>query len=39
MRKFVKDLIWWFSPCRKCKDKDIDGVIACSCTRRKECYA
>ena len=22
-----------FSPCRKCKDKDLEGIVACFCTR------
>ena len=33
MKKFITNLIWFFSPCRKCKDKDIEGLVACSCTR------
>lgn len=33
MRKFVKNLIWFFSPCRKCKEKDLEGLVACYCTK------
>ena len=35
MKKFISNLLWLFSPCRKCKDKEIDGLIACSCTRSR----
>lgn len=33
MKKFITNLIWFFSPCRKCKEKDLEGLVACSCTR------
>lgn len=33
MKKFITNLIWFFSPCRKCKDKDLEGLVACFCTR------
>ena len=33
MKKFITNLIWFLSPCRKCKDKDLEGLVACSCTR------
>lgn len=33
MKKFIKDLIWWFSSCRKCRQKEDKGLVACSCTK------
>jgi len=31
--KIIKKLLWYFSPCRKCKEKDLEGLVACSCTK------
>lgn len=32
-RKIIKNIKWYFTPCRKCKSKDIEGLVSCSCTR------
>ncbi|MBO7714421.1 MAG: hypothetical protein J6S85_12670 [Methanobrevibacter sp.] len=31
--KIIQKILWYFSPCRKCNEKDIKGLVACSCTR------
>ena len=31
--KIIQKILWYFSPCRKCKVKDLEGLVACSCTK------
>lgn len=29
----IQKVLWYFTPCRKCKAKDVEGVVSCSCTK------
>lgn len=31
--KIIQRVLRYFSPCRKCKEKDLEGLIACSCEK------
>lgn len=31
--KIFQRILWYFSPCRKCKEKDLEGLVACSCEK------
>lgn len=31
--KIIQRVLWYFSPCRKCKEKDLEGLVACSCEK------
>jgi len=31
--KIIQKILWYFSPCRKCKEKDSEHLVACSCTK------
>ena len=31
--KIIQKILWYFSPCKKCKEKDIKGLVACFCTK------
>lgn len=29
----IQKILWYFSPCRKFKEKDLEGLVACFCTK------
>ena len=31
--KIFQIILWYFLPCRKCKEKDLEGLVACSCEK------
>jgi len=31
--KIIQKILWYLSPCRKCKEKDSEGLVACGCTK------
>ena len=32
--KIIQNILWYFfSTCRKCKSKDLEGIVSCSCTK------
>lgn len=31
--KIIQKILWIFSPCRKCKEKDVEHLVACFCTK------
>ena len=33
MKKLIYLIRWYFSHCKKCKEKDLEGLVACSCTK------